>query len=47
MHSRVIDKKETSKPDRGVVVFERQCIKQDGTIAQEMKTTLMYKRRPK
>jgi acyl dehydratase len=47
MHSRVIEKKETSKPDRGVITFERRCIKQDGTIAQEMKATLMYRRRPK
>ena len=47
MHSKVIDKKETSKPDRGVVTFERRCVKQDGTVAQEMKATLMYRRRPK
>lgn len=46
MHSRVIATKETSKPDRGVVTFERRCIKQDGTIAQEMKATIMYRRRP-
>jgi hypothetical protein len=46
MYSRVIEKKETSKSDRGVVVFERRCIKQDGTVAQEMKATLMYRRRP-
>ena len=46
MRSRVVEKKETSKPDRGVVTFERQCVKQDGTVAQEMKATLMYKRRP-
>jgi acyl dehydratase len=46
MHSRVIEVKETSKPDRGVVTFERTCVKQDGTVAQRMKTTLMYKRRP-
>ncbi len=45
MHSRVIEKKETSKPDRGVVTFERRCIKQDGEVAQEMKATLMYRRR--
>lgn len=45
MHSRVIEKKETSKPDRGVVTFERRCIKQDGSVAQEMKATLMYRRR--
>jgi acyl dehydratase len=46
MHSEVIETKETSKPDRGVVTFKRQCIKQDGTVAQEMKATLMYRRRP-
>jgi acyl dehydratase len=46
MHARVIDKKESSKPDRGVVTFQRQCLKQDGSVVQEMKATLMYKRRP-
>src|SRR3974390_165654 len=46
MQSKVIEKRETSKRDRGVVTFERRCIKQDGTVAQEMKTTLMYRRRP-
>ena len=44
---KVVEKKETSKPDRGVVSFQRQCVKQDGTVVQEMKATLMYKRRPK
>jgi acyl dehydratase len=43
---KVVEKKETSKPDRGVVSFQRQCVKQDGTVVQEMKATLMYKRRP-
>lgn len=47
LHSTVVAVKETSKPDRGVVTFERRCIKQDGTVAQEMTTSLMYKRRPK
>jgi acyl dehydratase len=47
LHSRVVEKKESSKPDRGVVSFARQCVKQDGTVVQEMKATLMYKRRPK
>jgi acyl dehydratase len=46
LHSRVIEKKESSKLDRGVITFQRQCIKQDGTVAQEMKATLMYRRRP-
>ena len=43
--ARVIEKKETSKPDRGVVVFDRRIVKQDGTVVQTMKTTLMYRRR--
>ena len=43
---KVLEKKETSKPDRGVVTFQRQCVKQDGSVVQEMKATLMYKRRP-
>ena len=45
--AKVIEKKETSKPDRGVVTFQRQCVKQDGSVVQEMKATLMFKRRPK
>ena len=47
LHSRVFEKKETRKPDRGVVTFERRCVKQDGAVAQEMKATLMYRRRPR
>ncbi len=45
LHSRVVNKKETSKPDRGIVTFQRQCVKQDGSVAQEMTATLMYRRR--
>ncbi|KAG1519346.1 hypothetical protein G6F51_014776 [Rhizopus arrhizus] len=45
LHSRVVDKKASSKPDRGVVTFQRQCVKHDGTIAQEMTATLLYRRR--
>jgi len=47
MHARVLEKKDSSKPDRGVVTFLRQCLKQDGTVVHEMKATLLYKRRPK
>lgn len=46
-HVRVLEKKETSKPDRGVVVVQRTVIKQDGSVAQEMRTTFLYRRRPK
>jgi acyl dehydratase len=44
--ARVVSKKETSKPDRGVVVFDRRIVKQDDTVVQTMRTTLMYRRRP-
>lgn len=44
--ARVASKKETSNPDRGVVVFDRRIVKQDGTVVQTMRTTLMYRRRP-
>jgi acyl dehydratase len=46
MRARVVDTKASSKPDRGVVTFLRECIKQDGSVVQEMKATLMYRRRP-
>lgn len=45
LHSQVVAKKESTKPDRGVVTFKRQCVKQDSSIAQEMTATLMYRRR--
>jgi acyl dehydratase len=47
LHSTVLDKKEASKRDRGVVTFKRQCVKQDGTIAQEMTSKYLYRKRPK
>lgn len=47
MAAKVVEKKETSKPDRGVITFERRCVKQDGAVAQEMRATILYRRRPK
>lgn len=44
--ARVAETRMTSKPDRGVVVFDRRIAKHDGTVVQTMKTTLMYRRRP-
>lgn len=43
--ARVVDKKETSKADRGVVMFDRRIVKQDEAVVQTMRTTLMYRRR--
>jgi acyl dehydratase len=31
--SRVLAKKDTAKADRGIVAFERKCVKQDGSMA--------------
>ena len=46
MEATVLSKKESSKADRGTVTFHRRCIKHDGTVAQEMTATLLYRRRP-
>lgn len=45
MRATVEGKKETSKPDRGVVTFKREFVNQHGTVVQSMKATIMYKRR--
>ena len=47
MEATVLEKTESSKPDRGVVKFKRRFMKHDGTAVQEMETTILYKRRPK
>lgn len=46
MRSTVVGKKETSKPDRGVITFRRECVKHDGCVVQQMQATMLYRRRP-
>lgn len=46
MVSKVVDKKASSKPDRGVVTLHRRIVKQDGTDVQEMTAKILYRRRP-
>jgi acyl dehydratase len=41
----VAEKKETSKPDRGIVKFTAQMVNQDGGVVVDMLWTLMMKRR--
>ena len=41
---KVAEKRETSKPDRGVVIFETHVCNQDGKAVIEGKWTLMMKR---
>lgn len=48
VHMRAIveSKRETSKPDRGIVSFKREFVNQRDEVVQSMKATIMYKRRP-
>ncbi len=41
-----ISKRESSKPDRGVVVFKHVVRKQDGTVVMEMDKVRLMRRRP-
>jgi len=45
VRSRVQDKRETSKPDRGIVVFAAQILNQHGEVVQEGTQTLLMRRR--
>ena len=42
---RVSDKKETSKPDRGIITVQRSVLNQRGELVQEGDTELMIERR--
>ncbi|HYC46210.1 MAG TPA: MaoC/PaaZ C-terminal domain-containing protein [Burkholderiales bacterium] len=45
MVSTVVEKRETSKPDRGVVRFSRRIVNQHGTTVQELEAAILYRRR--
>ncbi len=45
VRSRVSDKRETSKPDRGIVIFSVELVNQRGEVVQEGKQTLLMRRR--
>ena len=45
LQAKVIAKKETSKPDRGLVTVERVVVNQRGEVVQEGETDLMVERR--
>jgi acyl dehydratase len=46
VRARVAAKRETGKPDRGIVVLERQVLNQRDEVVQEGETELMVERRP-
>jgi len=43
MEQTVVQKKPTSKPERGIIVFKREIKNQHGTVVQEMEATIMYR----
>lgn len=45
VHLKVIDKRDTSKPDRGIVVIQRSVTNQRGEVVQEGETDIMVERR--
>jgi acyl dehydratase len=47
VRARVVAKKETSRPDRGLVTLERQILNQRDEVVQEGETDLMVERRPR
>src|SRR5437763_16582551 len=47
LRATVIGKKETSKPDRGLVTVQRSVVNQRGEVVQEGETDLMVERRRK
>jgi acyl dehydratase len=42
---KVTDKRETSKPDRGIVILQRSIVNQRGEVVQEGETDIMVERR--
>jgi acyl dehydratase len=43
---KVLDRKPSSKPDRGAVKIERRFVRHDGVVVGKMEVTLLYRRRP-
>ncbi|WP_260287182.1 MaoC/PaaZ C-terminal domain-containing protein [Peribacillus aracenensis] len=43
---KIVEKRETSKPDRGVLIREVELINQGGEVVQKGKMTIMMKRMP-
>jgi acyl dehydratase len=46
VRAKVAGKKETGKPDRGIVTLSRQVLNQRGEVVQEGETDIMVARRP-
>ena len=42
----VKEKRQTSKPDRGIITFVDEVVKQDGTVVGQWERAMMYRLRP-
>ena len=45
VRAKVLEKRETSKPDRGIITLQRQVLNQKGEVVQEGETDVMVARR--
>jgi acyl dehydratase len=43
---KIASKRETSKPDRGIVILEAEVLNQNGEVVQKGKRTVMMQRKP-
>jgi acyl dehydratase len=46
VRSTVVEKRDSPKPDRGVVVLRREIVNQRDDVVQELQATIVYRRRP-
>lgn len=46
MRSTVLETRETSKPERGIITFRREFVNQREEVVQSMKASFLYRRRP-
>jgi acyl dehydratase len=46
VRANVVDRRETSKPHRGITFIRRRIINQDDAVVQEGTMTMLIKRRP-
>ncbi|MEN9419684.1 MAG: hypothetical protein RI988_3305 [Pseudomonadota bacterium] len=46
VRSTVVEKREGTRPDRGVVVLRREIVNQHDEVVQELQATIAYRRRP-
>jgi 3-hydroxybutyryl-CoA dehydratase len=46
VEAEIVDRRPTSRPERGIVRIRRDLVNQDGTVIQTGETPMMVRRRP-